>query len=128
MVIKTDDCYFSRKKVFPGHGIRFIHKNGKMLIFGGSKEFRLHLQSKKAAKLKWTVDWRRKHKKQAILTSTRRVKKKSTKVNRAIEGMALKTILERQKETDAARKAQKEKKLRMLKEQRQKASFARQAP
>merc|ERR1712025_453731 len=90
------------------------------------KVFRLHLQSKKPAKLRWTVDWRRKHKKAAVLKSTHRIKKKTTRTTRAIEGLLLAEIKKKQSETDAVRRKQRNEKLQKLKEHRLKQQKERQ--
>merc|ERR1712048_813918 len=92
--------------------------NGKMFNFIGAKVFRLHLQSKKPAKLRWTVDWRRKHKKAAVLKTTQRIKKKTTRVDRAIEGLLYAQLKQRQNESAAVRKEHQNKKMQKLKEAR----------
>lgn len=32
MVVKTDVCYFSELKIFPGHGSKFVRKDGKVRV------------------------------------------------------------------------------------------------
>uniref|UniRef100_A0A7S2TS79 Large ribosomal subunit protein eL24-related N-terminal domain-containing protein n=1 Tax=Lotharella oceanica TaxID=641309 RepID=A0A7S2TS79_9EUKA len=94
MVVKTDLCYFTECKVFPGHGIRYVRKDGKLLTFLNSKAFSLHMQRKKAQRLRWTLVWRRKHK----ASSKKVIKKKKTKtvkVVRAIAGLSLDELKER---------------------------------
>eukprot|EP00954_Amorphochlora_amoebiformis_P027147 1383586-Amorphochlora_amoeboformis.AAC.1 len=36
MVIKTDLCFFTECKVYPGHGIRYVRKDGK--VHGGKED------------------------------------------------------------------------------------------
>ena len=54
MVIKTDTCSFSEFRVYPGHGMRFVRRDGAMLILSSSKTKGLLNQRKKPAKLHWT--------------------------------------------------------------------------
>ncbi len=58
MVVKTDLCSFSENRIYPGHGIRFIRRDGQTLIFANSKSKSLYNQRKKPAKLQWTQAWR----------------------------------------------------------------------
>mmetsp|Transcript_3281 Transcript_3281/g.6118 ORF Transcript_3281/g.6118 Transcript_3281/m.6118 type:complete len:152 (-) Transcript_3281:76-531(-) len=104
MVIKTDLCYFTECKVFPGHGLRYVRKDGKMLTFLNAKSFSLHMQRKKAQRLRWTLVWRRKHK----ATQKKVVKKKgkkTVKVVRAIAGLSLDDLKKRRDMKPTARKA-----------------------
>mmetsp|Transcript_32620 Transcript_32620/g.53019 ORF Transcript_32620/g.53019 Transcript_32620/m.53019 type:complete len:154 (-) Transcript_32620:257-718(-) len=107
MVVKTDLCFFTECKVFPGHGIRFVRKDGKILTFLNRKAFSLHMQRKKAQRLRWTLVWRRKHK----ATAKKIVKKKSkktVKVVRAIAGLSLDDLKKRRDVKPASRKPRKD--------------------
>mmetsp|Transcript_24538 Transcript_24538/g.59078 ORF Transcript_24538/g.59078 Transcript_24538/m.59078 type:complete len:155 (-) Transcript_24538:250-714(-) len=103
MVIKTDLCFFTECKVFPGHGIRFVRKDGKLLTFLNAKAFSLHMQRKKAQRLRWTLVWRRKHKTTAK-KSTRKKTKKTVKVVRAIAGLSLDELKKRRDAKPSARR------------------------
>ena len=54
MVIKTDPCSFSEMKIWPGRGIRFCDKAGKVYMFSSSKTRSLFHQKIKPVKLTWT--------------------------------------------------------------------------
>jgi hypothetical protein len=32
MVVKTDVCFFSENKIFPGHGSKFVRKDGRVRV------------------------------------------------------------------------------------------------
>merc|ERR1740129_2671977 len=73
-----------------------IRKDGRQLFFIDSKSKSLHNQGKKAAKIVWTRNWRVKHKKIKVTRDVRRIKKKTKKVQRAINGLDLQEIASRQ--------------------------------
>ncbi len=54
MVVKTEKCAFSEYWVFPGHGMRFVRKDGQPLMLSGSKAKSLYMQRLKPSKLMWT--------------------------------------------------------------------------
>ena len=59
MVIKTQLCAFSERRVYPGHGKMAISRDGKTFFFGSRKAARMSEQKKKPQKLAWTMAWRR---------------------------------------------------------------------
>eukprot|EP00468_Gymnochlora_sp_CCMP2014_P006551 CAMPEP_0167755188 /NCGR_PEP_ID=MMETSP0110_2-20121227/8682_1 /TAXON_ID=629695 /ORGANISM="Gymnochlora sp., Strain CCMP2014" /LENGTH=151 /DNA_ID=CAMNT_0007641141 /DNA_START=247 /DNA_END=702 /DNA_ORIENTATION=+ len=117
MVIKTDLCYFTECKVFPGHGIRYVRKDSKLLTFLNRKAFSLHLQRKKAQRLRWTLVWRRKHK----ATASKKVKKKAkktVKVVRAIAGLSLDELKKRRDAKPATKKPTKASTIKAVKKRK----------
>ena len=76
MPVKTNLCVFSEEKIYPGHGVEFVRRDGKKLIFVTCKTRHLFLGGRKALTRRWTKSWRRAHKKESILRS---VKKKGGK-------------------------------------------------
>merc|ERR1711868_68882 len=50
MVIKTDPCVFSEMKIYPGHGLKFASKDGKVHYFISSKVRSLYHQKIKPVK------------------------------------------------------------------------------
>lgn len=68
MVIKTGTCSFSEYRIYPGHGSRFVRKDGQLVVFLNSKMESLYHQKKKPAKLTWTLAWRRHNKKLSVST------------------------------------------------------------
>ncbi|KAG5188395.1 ribosomal protein L24e-domain-containing protein [Tribonema minus] len=92
MVIKTDVCAFSEFRIYPGHGMRFIRKDGTPVVFINAKCKSLLMQRKKPAKLTWTQSWRRLNKKIKVEEVTRRRNRRTTKFQRAIVGASLDEI------------------------------------
>ena len=58
MVVKTELCAFSEYRIYPGHGIRMIRKDGQPVTLISSKCKSMLRQRKKPAKLTWTQTWR----------------------------------------------------------------------
>mmetsp|Transcript_20863 Transcript_20863/g.30938 ORF Transcript_20863/g.30938 Transcript_20863/m.30938 type:complete len:160 (-) Transcript_20863:154-633(-) len=92
MVIKTDTCAFSEFRIYPGHGMRFVRRDGTQVIAINSKCKSLINQRKKPAKLTWTQAWRRLNKKIKVEEVTRRRTRRTTKFQKAVMGMSLEEI------------------------------------
>uniref|UniRef100_A0A7S1XMT1 Large ribosomal subunit protein eL24-related N-terminal domain-containing protein n=1 Tax=Phaeomonas parva TaxID=124430 RepID=A0A7S1XMT1_9STRA len=92
MVIKTDRCAFSEIPIYPGHGVRFIRRDGQPLNLLSSKIKSMLNQRKKPAKLTWTQAWRRQNKKLLSENNTRKRTRKTTKFARAIVGVSIEEI------------------------------------
>ena len=54
MVIKTLNCEYSEYKIYPGHGKKFISKDGKVHLFLNRKMNRLYKHHIKSVKLTWS--------------------------------------------------------------------------
>ena len=78
MPVKTDSCVFSEEKIYPGHGMNFIRRDGKKLQFVTCKTRHLFLGGRKALNQRWTKSWRRAHKKESILRSVKKDKGRRT--------------------------------------------------
>ena len=78
MPVKTTACVFSEEKIYPGHGVQFIRRDGKKLEFINCKTRHLFLANRKALNSRWTKSWRRAHKKESILRSVKKNKGKKT--------------------------------------------------
>eukprot|EP01035_Chromulina_nebulosa_P018763 gene18763-24530_t len=89
MVVKTELCSFSENRVYPGHGIRFIKRDGQPLLLSSSKSKSLYNQRKKPAKLTWTQAWRRLNKKGKEEGVAKKKARRVIKVQRAIVGATL---------------------------------------
>ena len=92
MVVKTEKCAFSEYHIFPGHGMKYIRRDGQPIILSGSKAKSLYLQRMKSSKLMWTQAWRRLNKKGNDATIARKKTKRSVKMQRAIVGISLETV------------------------------------
>ena len=89
MVIKTIPCFYSEMKIYPGRGLRFARKDGKLLIFLNQKSRSMYSQNIKAQRLKWSQAYRRKVKKVSNITAAKKKVKKQAKALRSISGMTL---------------------------------------
>jgi len=120
MVIKTEVCFYTEMKIWPGHGRSYVRKDGKLLTFLSRKAFSLYHQKIKAQKLTWTQAWRRRNKKGKIELSTRRRVKKGGKVFKSIQGVSVDELKKKVNMNPAVRKAQRETALREVKERKKK--------
>mmetsp|Transcript_14968 Transcript_14968/g.16937 ORF Transcript_14968/g.16937 Transcript_14968/m.16937 type:complete len:126 (+) Transcript_14968:203-580(+) len=120
MVVKTDLCSFSEFRVYPGHGIRFVRRDGQLMTFISSKSKSLYDQSKKPAKLTWTVAWRRLNKKMQRDETARTRKRRTQKAARGVVGVSVETLRKRRNERPEQRQAAREAALREVKERMKK--------
>ena len=63
MVVRTENCYFCEYKIYPGRGIRYVAKDGKVSLYINYKSMKMDKNKTKSHKIRWTVAWRRKNKK-----------------------------------------------------------------
>ena len=118
MVVKTELCAFSEYRIYPGHGQKFIRRDGQTVIISTSKCKSLVHQKKKPSKLLWTQSWRRLHKKGKDEGIVKKRTRRVAKVQRAIIGVSLEEIRKKRAivkpkvtaPTDAAVKEVKDKK------------------
>lgn len=96
MVVKTELCAFSEFRIYPGHGIKFIRRDGQPVILGTSKSKRLSIvNKKKPAKLMWTQSWRRLNKKGKDEGATRKRVRRVVRVQKAVGGLSLEDLKKR---------------------------------
>mmetsp|Transcript_52059 Transcript_52059/g.106141 ORF Transcript_52059/g.106141 Transcript_52059/m.106141 type:complete len:147 (+) Transcript_52059:37-477(+) len=89
MVVKTELCAFSEYRIYPGHGIKFVRRDGQPVLLGSSKAKSLLADRKKPSKLMWTQAWRRLNKKARDDGVVRKKARRAVKVQRAIVGASL---------------------------------------
>jgi large subunit ribosomal protein L24e len=104
MVIKTEVCAFTEYRIYPGHGMRAIRRDGLVMYFINSKAKRLYKQSIKPAKLTWTTAWRRLHKKGTKEDNNRARKRRIVRAPRAYVGLTAADIEKKKKELPEIRK------------------------
>lgn len=98
MVIKTDVCAFSEYRIYPGHGARYVRRDGQLLIFINHKCIALQKnEKKKSAKLTWTQAWRRLNRKTTRLekAARRRGARRVGAGSRAIAGTSAEDLRKR---------------------------------
>ena len=92
-------CAFSEMRVYPGHGIRLIRRDGQPVLLGSSKVKSLLKQGKKPGKLMWTQTWRRLNKKGKDDGAGRKKRVKKAVVQRAIVGADVDVLKKMRKAT-----------------------------
>lgn len=117
-------------KIYPGHGIKFASKDGKVHFFISSKTRSLYHQRIKPVKLTWTQAWRRYNKKVRVDEVQRKKTRKTTRITKAVVGMSLEEIKRRRTQTDAEKDAALQKTKEELKKknlEKKKAKLAEKA-
>lgn len=112
-------CALSEYRIYPGHGKLMIRRDGKPLWLGGSKEFSLTVQRKKAAKLVWTQAWRRLHKKGITETTTKKRNRRTGRVQRAVVGASLEDIKKKAAQKSSLRKESQAAAIKELKDRKE---------
>merc|ERR1712164_123491 len=108
MVVKTDLCNYSGFRIYPGHGKKFVRADQKMFTFINSKCEACFSMKRKNLATKWTVQYRRIHKKGTLEEAEKRRRAKKTIVNRReVAGMS--TEMFEKKKSAAGRPVQKDK-------------------
>mmetsp|Transcript_1193 Transcript_1193/g.3567 ORF Transcript_1193/g.3567 Transcript_1193/m.3567 type:complete len:157 (-) Transcript_1193:153-623(-) len=126
MVVKTDKCAFSEFNIFPGHGMKFVKRDGTPLMLINRKSKSLMQQRKKPAKLTWTLRWRIMNKKGKVDEGGKKRTRRAVKVQRAIVGTSADDIKKLRNQKPEIRSAQRDAALREVKE-RAKAAKAEKA-
>merc|ERR1719226_463103 len=108
MVIKTDLCSYTEYRAYPGRGMRYIAKDGKVSYFINAKAESLFQQRIKPVKLRWTQAWRRMNKKGKVDEAAKRRTRKTQKFQKAIVGMSLDDIRQKKAQKPQLRQAAKE--------------------
>mmetsp|Transcript_72292 Transcript_72292/g.164109 ORF Transcript_72292/g.164109 Transcript_72292/m.164109 type:complete len:164 (-) Transcript_72292:101-592(-) len=108
MVIKTDLCEYTEYRIWPGHGNKFVGKDGKVHHFISSKVDSLYHQRIKPVKLRWTQAWRRMNKKGKVDEASKKRTRKVAKFQKAIVGMSLDDIKKKKAQRPELRQAAKD--------------------
>ena len=127
MVTKTDPCVFSEYRIYPGHGKKYVAKDGKVYYFISAKVESLFHLKKKAVKLTWTQAWRRFNKKIKADEIIKRRTKKTTRVQKAIVGISLDEIKRRRAEKPEERDKKLDQQKKDVKDKQKKALDAKRA-
>lgn len=127
MVVKTEICAFSEYRIYPGHGMKFIRKDGQPLSFHGSKSMLLYHQKKKSAKIRWTLAWRRLNKKGQKEEGSTGRKRRVQRIQRAIVGISIEEFKEKRSQKPSVREAAREAALKEIKERNAAKKEARKA-
>ena len=123
MVVKTELCNYTEYKIYPGHGRRFVRRDGKLLVFLDSKCESLYHQKIKAQKLTWSQQWRRINKKVAVDAVQKKKRARSGKVYKAIQGITIEDIRKRRNVAPEARKAKRDAAVNQIKQRKKAANL-----
>merc|ERR1712203_880160 len=124
MVIKTEICQYTEYKIYPGHGQRFIARDGKQSLFISSKADSLFHQRIKPVKLRWTQAWRRMNKKGKAEEAGTKRKRRAQKFQKAIVGMSLEDIKKKKAQKPELRQQAREAAAKEAKERSQKKAVS----
>lgn len=102
---RTETCSFSEGRIYPGHGSRYIRRDGTSYVFINAKSKSLFMQRKKPTKIVWTLGWRRMNKKLKVEEVSRRRARKTTKIQRAIVGVSAEDIRKKRNQKPEVRAA-----------------------
>lgn len=116
-VIRTEVCAFSAFKVHPGHGIRYVRTDNKVVFFRDSKSKLHYLKKRKPGQFRWSAVYRRIHKSKKTLIAKKKVRKVA-KVQRAVAGTTVAAIQKKRVQKPEERTAAREAALAELKKRR----------
>ena len=122
MVIKTDICAFSSYRIYPGKGLKFVKRDGRLVDLGSSKAKSMLNQRKKPAKLVWTQAWRMANKKGLSETMVKKRARKVNKIQRAVVGASVEDIKKKAAQNPAFRTAQREAAAKAVKDKKKAAA------
>ena len=122
MVIKTESCYYTEFKIYPGHGRKFIRKDGRLVSFINQKARSLYEQKIKAQRLTWSQQWRRINKKGKSDSAGRKKTKRAAKLFRGVAGVSVEELQKRRTQKPEIRKATREQSVRDAKDKKKAAA------
>merc|ERR1712080_614393 len=120
-------CHYCDHKIYPGHGVKVITREGKIHIYLHKKARKQACRKTKAQSIKWTTAWRRMNKKIKTTDINKKKRRKAKRVVREITGMTADEINRRKAETGQDRDARKNEAIRQIKERRAKIAKATKA-
>ena len=98
MVVKTEACYFSEQKIYPGRGSRVITKESKVLLFFSPKSKAFWKRKTKSQVIRWTITWRRVNKKLKTDEASKKRRRKNKRLIKDIQGLNRDEILRKRDE------------------------------
>ncbi|KAB7504518.1 60S ribosomal protein L24 [Armadillidium nasatum] len=116
--MKLQLCHYSGYKIHPGHGKTMVRVDGKTFIFLNGKCEAAHMMKRNPREIRWTVLYRRKHKKGVEEELTKKRTRRTQKYQRAIVGASLTDIMAKRNMKPEVRKAQREQAIRAAKEKK----------
>merc|ERR1712151_364921 len=127
MVVRTDVCHYCDHKIYPGHGVKTITRDGKIFIYLHKKARHQALRKTKAQNIKWTTAWRRVNKKIKTTELGKKKRRRAKKIVREIAGMTAEEINRKKAETAADRDVKRAEAIRQIKDRKVKMAKTNQA-
>merc|ERR1712110_122614 len=117
--MRAELCHFSGLKIYPGHGINHCKADGKVIRMLSSKTKQLYHGKKNPRKLRWTILYRRKHKKGISQeASVKRKVRRNVKVIKSVAGLSYNELLAKKQQKPEIRQKQRETAIRAAKEKK----------
>merc|ERR1712058_61521 len=111
--------FFSGLKIHPGHGMISITNDGKQRRLLSSKCAHLYHNKKNPRKLRWTILYRRKHKKGISQeASVKRRVRRNVKMAKAVAGLSYNELLAKKQQKPEIRQKQRDNAIRVAKEKK----------
>uniref|UniRef100_A0A1Q3F8F5 Large ribosomal subunit protein eL24 n=1 Tax=Culex tarsalis TaxID=7177 RepID=A0A1Q3F8F5_CULTA len=114
--MKIGLCAFSGFKIYPASGKTLVKADGKTFTFINKKCERSFLMKRNPRKVKWTVLYRRKHKKGIVEEAAKKRSRRTQKFQRAIVGASITDIMAKRNMKPEVRKAQRDQAIKVAKE------------
>merc|ERR1711953_208472 len=122
--MRAELCHFSGLKIHPGHGMNHCKADGKVIRLLSSKSAALFHNKTNPRKLRWTILYRRKHKKGISQeASVKRRVRRNVKMTKAISGLSFDELLTKKNQSKEVRQKQRDNAIRAAKDKK-KASEA----
>merc|ERR1712042_218131 len=127
LIMKIQLCSFSGYKIQPGRGKTMVQTDGRVMVFLNSRCEAAYLMKKNPREVRWTVLYRRLHKKGVEEEVAKRRTRRTQKFQRAIVGASLTDIMAKRNMKPEVRKAQREQAIRAAKEKNKAAKATKKA-
>merc|ERR1712126_634405 len=125
--MKIQLCGFSGYKIQPGRGKTIVRADGRVVQFLNSRCERAYLKKKNPREIRWTILYRRLHKKGVEEQEAKRRTRRTQKFQRAVVGASLTDIMAKRNMKPEVRKAQREQAIRAAKEKNKAAKATKKA-
>lgn len=117
--MRAELCHFSGLKIYPGHGINHCKADGKIIRLLSSKSKALYHDRKNPRKLRWTILYRRKHKKGISQEAhIRKRVRRNVKLAKAVGGLSYNELLAKKQQKPEIRQKQRDNAIRAAKEKK----------
>merc|ERR1712110_39556 len=127
--MRAELCHFSGLKIYPGHGINHCKADGKVIRMLSSKTKQLYHGKKNPRKLRWTILYRRKHKKGISQeASVKRKVRRNVKVIKSVAGLSYTSFSPRNNRSPRSDRNSEKLQFARLKRKRRQMKLTRRQP